>query len=59
MTATLEIVFWLSAALIVWTQLGYAVALAVLARLFVPTASRSAVEPSAAGADAGDSPRCR
>ena len=31
MTA-LEILFWLSLALIVWTQLGYAVALAVLAR---------------------------
>jgi cellulose synthase/poly-beta-1,6-N-acetylglucosamine synthase-like glycosyltransferase len=34
----LEIIFWLSAALIVWTQLGYALALAVIARLFVPTA---------------------
>jgi cellulose synthase/poly-beta-1,6-N-acetylglucosamine synthase-like glycosyltransferase len=34
----LEILFWLSAALIVWTQLGYAVALAVVVRLFVPTA---------------------
>jgi glycosyltransferase involved in cell wall biosynthesis len=32
MTA-LEIVFWLCAALIVWTQLGYAATLAVLARL--------------------------
>jgi cellulose synthase/poly-beta-1,6-N-acetylglucosamine synthase-like glycosyltransferase len=29
----LEVVFWLCAALIVWTQLGYALALAVLARL--------------------------
>ena len=29
----LEIVFWLCAALIVWTQLGYALALAALARL--------------------------
>ena len=38
MTTVLEILFWLSAALIVWTQLGYAVALAVIARLFVPTA---------------------
>jgi cellulose synthase/poly-beta-1,6-N-acetylglucosamine synthase-like glycosyltransferase len=38
MTTALEILFWLSAALIVWTQLGYAVALAVIARLFVPTA---------------------
>ena len=34
----LEIIFWLSAALIVWTQLGYALALAVIARLFVRTA---------------------
>jgi hypothetical protein len=29
----LEIIFWLCAALIVWTQLGYALALAALARL--------------------------
>jgi cellulose synthase/poly-beta-1,6-N-acetylglucosamine synthase-like glycosyltransferase len=29
----LEVVFWLCAALIVWTQLGYALALAALARL--------------------------
>jgi cellulose synthase/poly-beta-1,6-N-acetylglucosamine synthase-like glycosyltransferase len=34
MTALLEIVFWACAALIVWTQVGYAAALAVLARLF-------------------------
>jgi Glycosyltransferase like family 2 len=33
MRTALEIVFWLAAALIVWTQLGYAVALAALARL--------------------------
>jgi cellulose synthase/poly-beta-1,6-N-acetylglucosamine synthase-like glycosyltransferase len=52
----LEIPFWLSAALIVWTQLGYAAALAVLAHLSVPTAPHSAVEPSAAGADAGGLP---
>jgi cellulose synthase/poly-beta-1,6-N-acetylglucosamine synthase-like glycosyltransferase len=38
MRIVLEILFWLSAALIVWTQLGYALALAVIARLFVPTA---------------------
>jgi glycosyltransferase involved in cell wall biosynthesis len=31
--AALEIVFWLCAALIVWTQLGYALALAALARV--------------------------
>jgi glycosyl transferase family 2 len=33
MRTALEIVFWVSAALIVWTQLGYAAALAVLARV--------------------------
>jgi hypothetical protein len=32
----LEICFWLSAALIVWTQIGYALALALAARLFAP-----------------------
>ncbi len=37
----LEIVFWLCAALIVWTQLGYAVALAVLARVL----GRGHIEP--------------
>jgi cellulose synthase/poly-beta-1,6-N-acetylglucosamine synthase-like glycosyltransferase len=47
MTTVLEILFWLSAALIVWTQLGYAVALAVIARMFVPGARRSAGGPSA------------
>jgi cellulose synthase/poly-beta-1,6-N-acetylglucosamine synthase-like glycosyltransferase len=34
MNTALEIVFWICAALIVWTQIGYAAALAVLARLF-------------------------
>jgi cellulose synthase/poly-beta-1,6-N-acetylglucosamine synthase-like glycosyltransferase len=33
MRSALEIVFWLSCALIVWTQVGYAAALALLARL--------------------------
>src|SRR5580704_6437040 len=33
MRSALEIVFWLTAGLIVWTQLGYALALAVFARL--------------------------
>ncbi len=33
MRTALEIVFWLSVGLIVWTQLGYAAALAVLARV--------------------------
>jgi cellulose synthase/poly-beta-1,6-N-acetylglucosamine synthase-like glycosyltransferase len=50
MRTVLEIVFWLSAALIVWTQLGYALALAVLARLFarapLPTHSPSEPPPS-------------
>jgi glycosyltransferase involved in cell wall biosynthesis len=33
MRTALEIVFWVSGALIVWTQLGYALSLALLARL--------------------------
>ena len=41
MTIVLEILFWLSAVLIVWTQLGYALALAVRARV-----ARLTVEPS-------------
>ncbi|MGH2902827.1 MAG: glycosyltransferase [Solirubrobacteraceae bacterium] len=47
MTTVLEILFWLSAALIVWTQLGYAAALAVLARTFAPEALRPTGEPAA------------
>jgi cellulose synthase/poly-beta-1,6-N-acetylglucosamine synthase-like glycosyltransferase len=39
----LQIVFWLCAALIVWTQLGYALVLAALVRL----ARRAVLEPSA------------
>jgi glycosyltransferase involved in cell wall biosynthesis len=35
----LQIVFWLCAALIVWTQLGYALALSVAARLLAPAAA--------------------
>jgi len=42
MRTALEIVFWASAILIVWTQAGYALAIAVLARLFAP-ASRPAL----------------
>ena len=46
MRMALEIVFWLCAAAIVWTQVGYALALAVLARLFAPAApAASAGEP--------------
>jgi cellulose synthase/poly-beta-1,6-N-acetylglucosamine synthase-like glycosyltransferase len=48
MSTVLEILFWLFVALIVWTQLGYAVALAAIARVFAPSARRSAGEPSAA-----------
>jgi cellulose synthase/poly-beta-1,6-N-acetylglucosamine synthase-like glycosyltransferase len=36
----LEILFWLCLALIVWTQLGYALALAILARVLTPASSR-------------------
>lgn len=36
----LQIVFWLCAALIVWTQLGYALALFALARVLAPAAAR-------------------
>ncbi|HEY3971341.1 MAG TPA: hypothetical protein VGL79_08060, partial [Solirubrobacteraceae bacterium] len=37
MRTALEIVFWASAVLILWTQVGYALAMAVLARLLVRT----------------------
>lgn len=40
MTA-LEVIFWVCAGLIVWTQLGYAAALAVLARLFDRSPART------------------
>jgi cellulose synthase/poly-beta-1,6-N-acetylglucosamine synthase-like glycosyltransferase len=50
MTTALEILFWCSAALVVWTQLGYAAVLAVLARLFgrapLPTPTTSESPPS-------------
>jgi cellulose synthase/poly-beta-1,6-N-acetylglucosamine synthase-like glycosyltransferase len=49
MRTALEIVFWVSAGLIVWTQLGYAAALAALARVFAharTAASRVAREGS-------------
>jgi glycosyltransferase involved in cell wall biosynthesis len=39
MRTALEIVFWVSAALIVWTQLGYAATLALLARVLAPASS--------------------
>jgi cellulose synthase/poly-beta-1,6-N-acetylglucosamine synthase-like glycosyltransferase len=47
MSIVLEILFWLSAVLIVWTQIGYAVALAVIARMFAPSSRRAAGGPSA------------
>jgi glycosyltransferase involved in cell wall biosynthesis len=43
MRTALEIVFWVSAGLIVWTQLGYAAALAILARV-LPGASAAGRE---------------
>ncbi len=51
MTTALEILFWLSAGLLVWTQLGYAAAMAAIARLFAPV-----VSPPAAAAAAGRLP---
>jgi cellulose synthase/poly-beta-1,6-N-acetylglucosamine synthase-like glycosyltransferase len=50
----LEIVFWVSLALIVWTQLGYALALAALARL-LPRA-RAARSQDGRGELAGGAP---
>jgi glycosyltransferase involved in cell wall biosynthesis len=41
----LEIVFWLCLVLIAWTQLGYALALAVLARLLAPAPAPSRERP--------------
>ncbi|HTD09701.1 MAG TPA: glycosyltransferase [Solirubrobacteraceae bacterium] len=41
MTRALEVVFWVSCALIVWTQVGYALALAGIARVL----SRAASQP--------------
>jgi cellulose synthase/poly-beta-1,6-N-acetylglucosamine synthase-like glycosyltransferase len=52
MRTALEVVFWLSAALILWTQLGYAAALAALDRALPRRAQRaSGVAP------AGEPPR--
>jgi glycosyltransferase involved in cell wall biosynthesis len=47
----LEICFWVSAGLIVWTQLGYAAVLALLARVFAPS-SRAGLAPARDGAPA-------
>ncbi len=44
MNTILEVLFWVCAALIVWTQIGYAAALAILVRLFArpPSPARTA-----------------
>ncbi len=55
-----QIVFWLCAALIVWTQLGYALALAALARLRAPALlaprERNGRSPDTGGADQSRQP---
>ncbi len=45
MKVVLEVVFWVCAALIVWTQVGYAATLAVLARAFGRAQPIAAPEP--------------
>ncbi len=52
MRIALEIVFWVSAGLIVWTQLGYAAALAVLARVFARGSTAGGEVGMQAGGDA-------
>ncbi len=44
MRTALEIVFWASAMLIAWTQVGYAFAVGVLARLFAPAPKAEGTE---------------
>ena len=55
MRTALEIVFWVSGALIVWTQLGYALALALAARVLRPAPlsarARPQRSPGRGGAD--------
>ncbi|HWX44830.1 MAG TPA: glycosyltransferase [Solirubrobacteraceae bacterium] len=52
MRTALEILLWLTAALIVWTQLGYALALAAVTRLFGrPSAPTPARAPTLAPAE--------
>ena len=46
MRTALEIVFWVSVALIVWTQVGYAAALAIIARVL---AALGAADAGASG----------
>jgi cellulose synthase/poly-beta-1,6-N-acetylglucosamine synthase-like glycosyltransferase len=47
MNTVLEVLFWVCAALIVWTQIGYAAALAILVRLFAhsPASAHTAPAP--------------
>jgi cellulose synthase/poly-beta-1,6-N-acetylglucosamine synthase-like glycosyltransferase len=45
MRTALEIVFWASAILIAWTQVGYAFAVGALARLFAPAPKAETAEP--------------
>ncbi len=47
MRTALEIVFWLAAGLIVWTQLGYALALAAIAHLFARRPGPAGTAPRA------------
>jgi len=59
MRTALEIVLWVSIALIVWTQVGYGLALALLARILRPGvagAGRSGRRPAGAGADPHEGP---
>jgi glycosyltransferase involved in cell wall biosynthesis len=53
MRTALEILFWLTVGLIVWTQLGYALALTLLARIAAPRAG----EPGAGSAPRRDPDR--
>jgi cellulose synthase/poly-beta-1,6-N-acetylglucosamine synthase-like glycosyltransferase len=49
MRTILEIVFWLAAGLIVWTQVGYALAIAVLARALAPRWDASMARDAGSG----------
>ncbi len=48
MTVALEIVFWMACALVVWTQLGYAAALSLIARARADTPESPPARPSEA-----------
>ena len=58
MRTALEIVFWVCAGLIVWTQLGYAAALAAIARVFArpPQGPGTGIDTTAAGAGSASLP---